>query len=153
MSYAIKGAEFFVRIAGITYKWIMETVTQISKAISWLIKKVLDLAEKVIEWLGFLFSWEDINAAKESIVNVTNDGIDWANSNIWWLKGKADAFFEHLETSLSGDARPQTSELDKVNGSADDEAASRDADKNVANRSVMANWTRYQVNTPLFSSP
>ncbi|RHZ58240.1 uncharacterized protein CDV56_106126 [Aspergillus thermomutatus] len=84
-AWAIEATEefchFWVEIAGQAYRWILNTAEMIGKAISWIFEKILEIAEKIIEWIGFILNWGDIKATHNSIVSLVNNALDMRGSS------------------------------------------------------------------------
>lgn len=91
----------------------MATVDQVGKVLSVIFSKILELGEKLIQWLGFLFNWDDISATKDSIVNMVQDALDEGPNALESLKEKSTKFFESLKKSVSQD-RPRDKELEDL---------------------------------------
>lgn len=126
------------------YRWVMRGVTEVGKAISWILDKALELGEKVVQWLGFIFNWEDIQATHRSIVHLANNALSTGLDKIGGLEEKVDVFFDDLRASLqtiSSQTHPT-----EIGGA----VADGDSSATVPARSMKANWTQYQVGSSLF---
>lgn len=67
----------------------------IGQAISWIFEKILEIAEKIIEWIGFIFNWSDIKATHNSIVSLVNNALDA-------MAAKADLAPDAIEAYFDG---------------------------------------------------
>ncbi|KAK5655522.1 hypothetical protein OQA88_5453 [Cercophora sp. LCS_1] len=93
-SFVVQGAKdawnFVVRIGGIVYRAIMETVDAVMGAVELVLSKIKVFFEDVIAWLGFLFDWDDILRTHSVMKHMFKLYAD-------------DAFnaIEHLKTSMA----------------------------------------------------
>jgi len=131
-----------VKLAGKTYRWVLNGLTEIGKALSWLFDKVLQISEKMIEWIGFIFNWKDIQQTHRSIAHLVNSALDTGTGYLGTLEPKVEGFFDNLATKIKTvtvDSRP--SEVD------DSTADSNSSDPNATSPSQFAkvNWVQYQV--------
>lgn len=132
-----------MKLAGETYTWVVKGLTQIGKFVSWVFKKVLALSEELIEWLGFLFDWDDILQTQETIIRFTNEAITCAVDYLDTAKEEVDEFFGELKQKVQnslGEKFPDT-----VNDATADGAASEAAMASNPSNSVQVNWSSYQV--------
>lgn len=82
------------------YKWVVKTAEEAWKAIYWVFKQVLKVVEKIIDWIGFIFDWGDIQKTHQSIVHVTKGLLETAPNYVDSMTGKVNSFFDKLETDI-----------------------------------------------------
>lgn len=68
-----------IKIANETYEIILDSISTIVQAVSWVFKKLGVLLQKLIGFLGFLFSWDDILDTTDSMVTMLNAGLDYGD--------------------------------------------------------------------------
>jgi hypothetical protein len=136
-AFVITGKEFLVTIGQKVCKWVMSTVTQVAKAISWLLSQIAQTAEKIFQWVGFLFNWSDIKTTKESVTNIANDTIDKGVEKIADMKNGVNGFFQNTQNQLNKH-RPNESQLNNDSATANDSTAAKKSSKGAPVRSVKA---------------
>lgn len=140
-----QGVAFLVKLGEKVYRWVLDGLTEIGKALSFIFNKVLELGAKVIEWLGFIFNWGDIQATQRSIVHLANDALTSGIGYIDTIESKVDGFFSGIIEKLqeeSGKSRPEEINKAVANGESGGDLP-RDPD------SAKANWAQYQVSYSL----
>lgn len=96
-----QGYEFFLRIGGQAYKWVVKTAKEAWEGIKMVVNKILDVAKTIIEWIGYLFEWGDINDTHKSLVHLANSALDCVPTYIDKMKSKSDSFFTNIEKELA----------------------------------------------------
>lgn len=137
------GIHFIVELAGKTYTWVVKGLTQIGKFVSWIFNKVLALSEELVQWLGFLFEWDDILETQKTIIRFTNEAITCAEDYLDTAKAEVDQFFGDLKQKVQDSLGAQFP--DTVNNATADGAASKSAMAPSPSNSVQVNWSSYQV--------
>lgn len=104
-----EGLKFIVNVAGKVFNFILKTVMEVLKVINWVLEKTLGISiEKFIQWLGFLFNWDDVKQMHKVIVNVANQTLAFAQAEALVLEAKITAFFERLKKQVHRlDALPE----------------------------------------------
>lgn len=64
-----EGFQLVIKVAGQAIDTIIHTVEQAWTVISTFVKKVIDTIEKIVEYLGYLFNWDDILLMHEFLKN------------------------------------------------------------------------------------
>lgn len=144
VSFVVDGARVLVQVGKTIYQWVMTTINQVGKVLSIIFNKILELGEKLIQWLSFLFNWDDISATKDSIVNIVQDALEEGPNALESLKEKSTESFESLKKSVSQD-RPSDQELDELDITANDVTGSAGQSENKVEDSMAVNWAQYQV--------
>jgi hypothetical protein len=122
-----KGLLFVTNIDGQFMRW---TFDGLGKAISWVIGEVLELAQKTIDWIGFLLNWGDIQATHRSLVVAVNNG------------QQVDAFFENLENTVRTALYPAVLTNQTENLASDQGPIVASKQANIS--STKGNWAKYQ---------
>ena len=86
---------------GDTFRFVLKGIQAIGKAISWVFNKVLVAVEKLIEFVGFLFQWDDILQTADSINAIINAGLSYGKSQIGALKIAVDNSITTLRDTVT----------------------------------------------------
>ncbi|KZO89486.1 hypothetical protein CALVIDRAFT_543523 [Calocera viscosa TUFC12733] len=92
---------FVVTIAGTVYDFVLDTAAKVVKAISWMLQKIEIAWDTMVQWLGYIFDWQDIMNTKNSIKLMVN-GLLTFGSN--YLKNEAqslNAYFDQLQSQIT----------------------------------------------------
>ena len=142
MEKGTKGMLFIVNFGGQIMRWALDGVTEIGKAISWVMDEVLDIGAKIIDWLGFLFNWKDIQATHNSLVAVVNGGLQAGADRLGVISQQIDAFFVNLETTVRNATYPDVLTGQTANAQSDQGSIVAAEQANIS--STKGNWTKYQ---------
>ncbi|KAJ6111869.1 hypothetical protein N7523_007930 [Penicillium sp. IBT 18751x] len=135
-----KAVSFAVTLAGQVYKFVLDSVEAVGKAITWVFDKIKVGLEKLIDFLGFIFNWGDILTTADSIVAVVNAALDYGTDQIPALKALESSWLDSLRNAMG----QQTAPVPTAAGSEmkdPEETSTMDQTKN----SVSLNWTAYQA--------
>jgi hypothetical protein len=89
--------EFVVKIGQQAFKFVVECLGQAANIFNWLLKKTLGLDLKdMMDWLGFLFAWEDILRTHKVMTNVARQTLKYGESQIDYLKKEIHRSFDEL---------------------------------------------------------
>ncbi|KAL8689150.1 MAG: hypothetical protein Q9218_005112 [Villophora microphyllina] len=139
---ATSGYNLIIQIGNDFFSWLVDGITEIGKAISWIFDKILSIAGKIIDWLGFIFNWKDIQNTHKSIVAIVKGGLDSGSANLTTLANKVDQFFLDLESTIKNRAYPDVLTQSVANPSTT-ENPTLDPQKSALN-STKGNYTQYQ---------
>ena len=138
---------FVVKFAGKVLTFVLKSLSHVLKAIHWLLQDVLGIPiDKIIEWLGFLFQWDDILETHDIISALVNTGIDCAHSKVqsfatvvngWFAKG--DDMIRSLD-SVPDDLLNRKTSRGSVDSSFHADEVSRTVTKTPG-----SNWSSYQL--------
>lgn len=93
--------------AGDVYRFVLDTVQAVGKAVSWFFNKIKVAVEKLIEFIGFLFAWDDILTTADSINVYLNAGLSYGVSQIDGLKKVVDTCIENIISTVNtGEVKP-----------------------------------------------
>ena len=141
-----------IKIAEDTYEIILDSISTIVQAVSWVFKKLGVLLQKLIDFLGFLFSWDDILDTTDSMVTMLNAGLDYGEQILTqsetdvknWLQSlkktiKAQlpglANYDFGGTGLTGKEQQEAPRI---------QAAEQDHEESLKG-GVACNWASYQL--------
>ncbi|KAE9371700.1 hypothetical protein N431DRAFT_559154 [Stipitochalara longipes BDJ] len=139
---AERGVAFIVEIGGKFLRWAVDGLQDVAKATSWLLDKALEVADKIIDWLGWLMNWKDISKTQASVVSLINSSIQSGSINLNVVAEKAEVFFDNLEEDIKNALYPEVLK-NKVANPVSTENPVIDPGKNI-NNSVQGNYTKYQ---------
>ena len=100
-----------IQIAGETYEIILDSVSTIVQAVSWVFKKLGVLFQKLIDFLGFLFSWDDILDTADSMVTMLNAGLDYGEQQLTQTETDVKNWLQNLKKTVK-DQLPMLSKHD-----------------------------------------
>lgn len=63
---------FVVHIAGEVWAFVLDTVAEVFKGITWLLKKISAILNKIWSWLSYIFNIKDIKATAHSLCTLFN---------------------------------------------------------------------------------
>jgi len=132
---------FVITWAGTVYSFVCDTVAAIGKALSWVFAKIKVGVEKMIDYAGFIFKWNDILQFSDSIVTYFNVSLQYGQDQIDALDDKAKSFIENLRETLHNRVQPNT-----VSANTTTEDTSATSDTNGVKHGVGYNWPGYQLN-------
>lgn len=114
--------------------------------VAFILKNVLGIdIEKFIQWLGYLFEWNDIIAVKDGLVNLVNTGLDAGAQQLEGLAGKVDQWFEGVEDKIRGATYPEGMPSQAGTKSPDSSGDSPASNANSScSKSPSVNWSSYQ---------
>ncbi|KAL7948582.1 hypothetical protein V8C42DRAFT_363071 [Trichoderma barbatum] len=92
--------KFIVKIGNEVYAFILDTVSIIVKAVVWVFKKLGVLMQELIDFLGFLFNWDDILATADSITAGFNAALDYGQQLLNTTEFTIDTWLEDLRTTI-----------------------------------------------------
>ncbi|KAF9334328.1 hypothetical protein BG006_002355, partial [Podila minutissima] len=144
--------EWTVTVADDAAHWMFKTatdtftVTHILKAISWVLQQVVKDIKKIIQWVGFLFEWEDILSTHNSFVDVVNDILDQAPVGFAKVEENVEGWFDQLNQTLKKYVNPKDKYMTQ---SFDPTSASQiKAETGLTNAAINtqgSNWSNYQL--------
>ncbi|MEO0338228.1 MAG: hypothetical protein AAF242_03345 [Bacteroidota bacterium] len=89
--------EFVVEIGGTFLKIALQSLAQVVELINWILKELLGIdLKKIIEWLGFLFSWDDIVTTHKVMTNMSKQTVNYLQSLVEKMKDPIESFFDDL---------------------------------------------------------
>ncbi|KAL1876851.1 hypothetical protein VTK73DRAFT_9153 [Phialemonium thermophilum] len=92
--------KFVCKIAGQIKEFVLDCVEKICEAATWIWEKVKVGWNKLVEFVGFLFDWDDILTTKDTISSLLTAGFGYAAIKIDDITQKVDGFFEQLEETI-----------------------------------------------------
>ncbi|KAH0372867.1 hypothetical protein KCU65_g919, partial [Aureobasidium melanogenum] len=92
--------KFVCTIAGKVKEFVLDCVEKVCEAATWVWEKVKVGWEKLVDFVGFIFDWDDILATKDTISATITAGFGYAAIKMDDLTAKADGFFIYLENAV-----------------------------------------------------
>lgn len=87
-----------VKIGKLAFRFVVDSLGQIYKAINWVLKKTIGVdLEDIRNWIGFLFDFEAIRQTHGVIANVARQGFPFGLSMIDSVKDRVGEFFGNLK--------------------------------------------------------
>ncbi|MGB7312270.1 MAG: LamG-like jellyroll fold domain-containing protein [Nodosilinea sp.] len=94
--------------------FVVDTAEKVAEFVEAVVEKVVNGIKKFVEFLQFLFNWDDILDTQRYLVGAINDGFDYAAQQIEAIKAPVSNFMDtlqdtveegmnHLITTLGGD--------------------------------------------------
>ncbi|RBR22926.1 uncharacterized protein FIESC28_04224 [Fusarium coffeatum] len=92
--------KFVCKIAGEIKEFVLDCVEKICEAATWIWEKVKVGWEKLVDFIGFIFSWDDILTTKDTISSTITAGLGYAAIKMDDISAKVDGFFTDLEKTV-----------------------------------------------------
>jgi hypothetical protein len=92
---------FIAEIAGTVYRAILDTVEAIVGALEWVFNAIKTTIEQIIEFVKFLFVWDDIRRTKEVLHNVVRLYLKHQVGNLGYVKTLFNNQIAEVEKTLS----------------------------------------------------
>lgn len=85
------------------YVWdgIISFVEQAFDLIEGIFEQIKVSFERLFEWLGFLFDWQDIIRTKEVVKHIVNQGFDVMRASLQFVKVESDSYFNTLKAQIT----------------------------------------------------
>ncbi|CAO3566975.1 unnamed protein product [Mortierella alpina] len=93
-------AHWVITIGEQSFSFLLDCVTHVLKAVGWVLQQVVTDMDKIIQWVGFLFQWEDILSTHNSLVHVINNLFDVALTAFPEMEASVDGWFDNLKKNL-----------------------------------------------------
>ena len=122
-----------VTLAGEVKAFILDTVDAVGKAFSWVFAKLKVAFQKLIDFLGFLFNWDDILDTKDSLSAFMIAGLDWCSGKIDETIPKIDKYFGDIKNKIDNTTSSVgTEDINKTTPESQERQ-----------KSVGFNWSKY----------
>lgn len=139
--------QFMVELGGKVWSFLLETTTQVLKAMSMILKKIGIDVDKIIEWIGFLFDWDDILATQREIAQFTNQAITWSANSITGASQVLDSWFIDMTKKVQNLTLPENFKQMKgsQNAATAQTRGGHSEKAQLALNTPGGNWCNYQV--------
>ncbi|TFK81376.1 hypothetical protein K466DRAFT_569058 [Polyporus arcularius HHB13444] len=146
-SFFVDAFHFVITIAGKVFRFALKGLSYVWKALHWLLQDVLHIPiDKLIEWLGFLFEWDDIKETHNMIVAMANAAIDCAVDKALDFRTVVDGWFDKADDMIKAlDTIPPEARDRSVSAQESDKEVKGDETYAKLHSSPGANWSSYQV--------
>ncbi|HXE12468.1 MAG TPA: hypothetical protein VN633_10130 [Bryobacteraceae bacterium] len=92
---------FFIQIGEALYHFVMECYNDVVSAIKFILNAIEVAIEKLIQWIGFIFSWGDIVRTHKVLKNIFKQYANYALQNIGTYKGALQTAFTNVENAIN----------------------------------------------------
>ena len=92
---------FFIQIADKLYHFILNCVNDVIQAVQFVLEKIKVAIEDFIEWLGFIFGWNDIVRTHQVVKNILIQYARQCIGNIGTYKTNVQQAFGDLEKNIN----------------------------------------------------
>ena len=89
-----------IKIAEDVYDIILDSIATVVKAVSWVLSKVGVLLDKLIDFLGFLFNWDDVLDTTDSLTALLNAGLDYGERLLEQTEPNVKNWLENLKKMI-----------------------------------------------------
>ena len=93
--------EFVVKIGEAIYRCVLNVIEDIVSAVRWVFDKIVTAIVDLIEFLQYLFEWDDFKRAKDVIKNVTSVFLNHEVDQIIVIRQKLDAAIDELVDEIN----------------------------------------------------
>ncbi|KAF7557530.1 hypothetical protein G7Z17_g514 [Cylindrodendrum hubeiense] len=93
---------FVCEIGGKVMRFVLDCIEKVTEAASWVWEKLKLGWNKLVEFVGFFFSWQDILETKETIKGLMNAGLDYVADGVEGFNSEIEGFFLDLQSSIPG---------------------------------------------------
>ncbi|KAF7345213.1 Vegetative incompatibility protein HET-E-1-like protein 20 [Mycena sanguinolenta] len=145
--FVVEGGKFIIHIAGKVYEFLLKGLSYVWKAIHFVLQDVLHIPiDDIIEWLGFIFEWDDIKETHNMIVAMANASIDCAVDRVDGFKTTVNAWFDGADKWLSQlvDIPQEIRDTQLSGKTASSQVAGNEQYSN-AQSAPGVNWSSYQL--------
>ncbi|MGF1459028.1 MAG: hypothetical protein ACFBSG_08375 [Leptolyngbyaceae cyanobacterium] len=98
---AVKGVvHFVVKTAEEVIDFVVDTAEKVAEFVEAVVEKVVNGIKKFIEFLQFLFNWDDILDTQRYLVSSINAGFDYAVKQVEAVKGPVSDFIDNLQDTV-----------------------------------------------------
>jgi len=139
---------FVIHIGKEIWRFVLDTAHRVMKAISWLLKTIGVAFKKLVQWLGWLFNWDDILKMHKIIVQNTNDMMQLGIDKIDTIAHEVDGWFVSFEDLVRNWSMPESMKKIEVSEqNARDSISTPDEYEKAAAaaNSPGGNWSNYQI--------
>lgn len=92
---------FFIELAGEVYQFVIDCVNAVVQAAEFVFNKIKVFFEDLVQWLGFIFDWDDILRTHNAIKNMLKQYVGYCVANIDTYKTKMADAFVSLENEIN----------------------------------------------------
>ncbi|KAL4984975.1 hypothetical protein BDW68DRAFT_193269 [Aspergillus falconensis] len=91
---------FVVKIGEEIWEITLDTITSIVKGIVWVFKKIGAFIQDIVEFLGYLFEWDDILDTTDSIAAGFNAALDYGEEKLASLDVDANKWLDEVKSNI-----------------------------------------------------
>lgn len=136
--------KFVVHIGKEIYSITINTVSSIIKGIMWVFKKIGAFIKDAIQFLGYLFQWDDILETLDSVATGFNVALDYGQVLLSSKSIDVQAWLDNLHTTIKAQLPGLKKHDYKNSGGSDSSVRDMNADKDDMEKAGVAyNWSTY----------
>ncbi|WP_309119287.1 hypothetical protein [Paenibacillus sp.] len=141
--------EFVFKIGELWFKFEIMVLEEVFRAISWVLNKTLGIdINKFIDWLGFIFDWDDIKRVHKALVNLANQSMEFGKNELKQFEDKVSSFFEQLKNdlkNLEGPTVPQDNIFAAKNQYVTEQSSDTVSMQQKTNNTPGSYWGQYHL--------
>ncbi|KAL3422840.1 Vegetative incompatibility protein HET-E-1-like protein 20 [Phlyctema vagabunda] len=130
--------KFVCEIAGEAFEFVLDCVEKIGEALTWVWDKIKVGIEKLIEFIGFIFDWDDILKTKDTVSALITAGCDLAARKVGAAASAVDGYFDGILAKIDGIEAVKDISASSSSGTGNDTSSTK---VNDAQHSTSFNWT------------
>lgn len=152
---AKEGYKFICEVAGAVKEFVISKIEQMGKFFSGLWDTIVEAAEKVWDYLKFLFDWDDVIIVRNMIANAARQRITMARREVNKAKGDVSSAFTTMRENIQSLARqlgvetfkklPSPTEISAANKLAN--AAQSSPDVEAAQNNSVTAWLSNNISS------
>jgi hypothetical protein len=98
----IDGAyHFFIKLGEAIYHFVVDCIYAVGHAVEFVFNKIGVFFKDLIEWLGFIFNWEDILRTQRVLKNIIRLNARNAIAGIGQIKGDIESLFDTVKQEIA----------------------------------------------------
>lgn len=143
-----KGLRFVVKLAGEVFHFALKAVTEVLTIVNWVLKRVLDVnIDKLIDWVGFIFDWDDVKRMRDVVQNLTRQMMVFLEGGAEGAAMQIEARIEAIKQVVTRKLGPLAQGDQDAKTFADDKVAEEDQAQRYtpALASPGGSWSNYQL--------
>jgi hypothetical protein len=137
--------EMAITVGEEVFNFVLDTVSTLAHGVSWVFYHLGVAREDVIDYLGFVFDWEDTLVTADSMVAFLNAGLDYGNSKLSELEENAKTWISGMKTTVIDALQnlPNQVQDQQLDPALHPDITSQG--QNQLESSVIFNWVGYQL--------
>jgi len=141
VDFANNAWNFMVKIGNVIYQAIMDSVNAVAGAIEFVFQQIKVFFEDLVNWLGFLFNWDDILRTQKVIKNFIKMGVTKLANSLDVVEGAVGTAIDGIQAEINSWAGINDNSSDQSFGT--DTAANS---KLPGKDSPQSSWGSYHAN-------
>ncbi|KAK3838917.1 MAG: hypothetical protein J3R72DRAFT_525469 [Linnemannia gamsii] len=138
-------AHWVITIGEKSYSFLLDCVTHVLKAVGWVLQQVVTDIEKIIQWVGFIFQWDDILSTHKSFVDVTNKVFALAPAAFNEMENSVEEWFDKIKDTLHDFNAKDPNLTKSYDPTSASQITANTGPTNAAINTPGFNWSYYQL--------